>query len=102
LTKILMESGYHKIFVLEIIAEFVESMAEIDSQKECLDQFMPVLVDLFCKCNVSEGYFVTLFESISKILTNVRSNFLPYLEPIMARVISMSKEITVILNQVRM
>jgi hypothetical protein len=97
---VLSSHSYHKVFVYDILAEFVESITEPEFQREVMAKVLPLLGAHFEAVNIQDGSFIPLFECLCSIVRTVQDkSYLPLVEPILNRVVFLSKEISKVLIQ---
>ena len=97
-TTILKQNTYHKIFIYDTLAEFMDTIQEPTFMQTVLDQLMPIMQASFEDTKIIDGSFVPLFECICSVIRTSGEHIQPFADSLLNRVLIIADEITRVLQ----
>lgn len=97
-TSILQQDTYHKIFIYDTLAEFIDMVHDPAFMAAILSQVMPILQASFEVAKINDGSFVPLFECICSMVRSCGDIVMPYADALLRRVMMIAEEITRVLK----
>lgn len=100
---ILQQNTYHRIFIYDTLAEFVETIQDQTFLETVFSQVMPILLQSLQSVKIHDGAFVPLFECICSMTRAGGHMIQPYADTLLTHILGIAEEITrvILLNSPR-